>query len=222
VRSLGLVCAVALLAGAAGAQTLTGGTSSGGGSPGGSSGDFQSNNGSGGFAGGNGQIVGTAAQVYTLPTTTATIARTDAGQTFTGANTFSSSMATGGFTVSTSAVGNFLGSGSAVSLVSKKVFIATAPSITGGGTGAAIGVSAGTAAFTYTVGTGPVTTVTFTLPAATDGWRCTASDLTTNTEVIDESGTTTTTAVMTFYLRTTGIATQPTAGDTIVASCTGY
>lgn len=35
-------------------------------------------------------LTGTDAQTYTFPTTTATIARTDAGQTFTGVNTFTS------------------------------------------------------------------------------------------------------------------------------------
>ncbi len=42
------------------------------------------------FTTGSSTYTGTAGQTYTFPTTTATIARTDAGQTFTGVNTFTS------------------------------------------------------------------------------------------------------------------------------------
>lgn len=48
---------------------------------------------------------GTDATVMTLPTTTATIARTDAAQTFTGVQTFSTPIATGSVATMTSTVG---------------------------------------------------------------------------------------------------------------------
>ncbi len=90
-------------------------TISSGGVPGGISGDIQFNN-AGAFGGttplgtgsvikSNGTINSTAAQTYTLPTTTATIARTDAAQTFTGTQTF-------GAIIGTTFNGNTLTAGS--------------------------------------------------------------------------------------------------------------
>lgn len=57
------------------------------------------------FTAGSSTFTGTAAQTYTFPTTTASIARTDAAQTFTGVQTFSTPIAATSVATMTATVG---------------------------------------------------------------------------------------------------------------------
>lgn len=57
------------------------------------------------FTTGSSTYTGTAGQTYTFPTTSATIARTDAANTFTGVQTFSTPIATGSVATMTATVG---------------------------------------------------------------------------------------------------------------------
>lgn len=57
------------------------------------------------FTTGSSTFTGTAAQTYTFPTTTSTLARTDAAQTFTGAQTFSTPIAATSVATMTASVG---------------------------------------------------------------------------------------------------------------------
>jgi len=106
----------------------------------------------------------------------------------------------------------------------KKTFDTTAPTISSGfGTGDGIFQANGTAAFIETVGTSPGTTSTITMPAATNGWDCSAYDQTTNTIEIVQSSQTSTSITFKSYLRTTGVLTAPTVGDDIqIGPCVGH
>lgn len=109
-------------------------------------------------------LTGTDAQTYTFPTTTATLARTDAGQTFTGVNNFTSPDITTSITTSTVSFTAFAGAttlltiggtGASASLFAPST-LDTSSSVTGairtsGGISAAKSANIGT---TLTVGTG--------------------------------------------------------------------
>ena len=104
-----------------------------------------------------------------------------------------------------------------------KFAVYTAPTVqTGFGTGDAISNANGTISFEEIVGTGTIgTSVALTFPAASHKWRCTASDLTTNSITLDQSASTTTLVTMKSYSRTTGLASAPTAGDDLIFGCLG-
>lgn len=102
----------------------------------------------------------------------------------------------------------------------------TAPTIASGlCTSPAISASNGTAAFAITVGTScaGISTGTLTMPAATTGWHCRFNNVTTPASfIVDQTGGSTTTVTFTNYSRTTGLATDFTASESIRASCLGY
>lgn len=101
---------------------------------------------------------------------------------------------------------------------------ATAPTVSSGfGVGAS--VTAGTtASFRLNVGTGGAAqTGVVGLPTVTNGWNCTARDLTTNASfVTDQTGSTTATATFQNYSRTTGAAIAWTASDVLAVSCIAF
>ncbi|HXJ94205.1 MAG TPA: hypothetical protein VMT20_15260 [Terriglobia bacterium] len=113
---------------------------------------------------------------------------------------------------------------SAFSLNGVKTMSATAPTISSGfGTGDAISQANGTAAFADTVGSSPGSTATFTMPAAANGWDCSAYDQTTNTISVVQSGQSSTSITLKTYLRTSGAATSPSASDIIqIGPCIGH
>ena len=93
-------------------------------------------------------------------------------------------------------------------------FCATSPSIT---------ASNGSAAFDINVGTScSGSTGTLAMPAATTGWACQFTDVTTSTNVPRQTGGATNTVTLTNYSWTTGVAANFTASDHIRAQCTGY
>jgi len=106
----------------------------------------------------------------------------------------------------------------------KKTMSETASTISSGfGTGDAISQANGDVAFVDTVGSSSGSTATFTMPAATNGWDCSAYDQTTNTIDIVQSGQTSTSITFKSYLRTTGALTAPTVGDAIqIGPCVGH
>lgn len=152
-------------------------------------------------------LTGTSAQTYTFPTTTATIARTDAAQSFTGLQTFSSGTASaGGYQISAN---GHLDMG-AVQIMANKT-VTCSPTCT-------VSAQAGSAAFKLTLsGANSTTTITpgFT---ATNGFVCTLYDMTTTTERSKMTATTTTTATMTWY-NDAGTATSTGASDVLWGSC---
>jgi opacity protein-like surface antigen len=152
----------------------------------------------------------TSGQTMTFPSASATLAGTNTTNTWSVGQTFTNAVTIG------SGASLRAGSGSPV------IISYTAPTLSSCGGSAAITNNSGTAAFNYSVGTSPPTTCTVTLPAASHGWHCTADDLTTLTEVIHQTGVSTTTCVLTYYAITTGVATAPTASDNILVSAMGY
>jgi len=147
---------------------------------------------------------GTDAQTYTFPTTSATIARTDAAQSFAGAQTF--------VTVA--------GASSHI------LYSTTAPTIASGfGTSPSVTANNGTAAFTVNVGTGgTATSGVITMPAATTGWACKVSpNAAPQAAAIMYSVPTSATSItVTNYTLTTGAALAWTASTVISVTCTGY
>ena len=110
-----------------------------------------------------------------------------------------------------------------VAPISGHLMIATAGTTIASGFGSSPTIATnGSSAGAVTVGSSPGTTGVLTLTAATNGWACQASDLTTNTEVVSETATSTTSATFTFYSRTTGTALAPTASDVVAFTCLGY
>jgi hypothetical protein len=104
------------------------------------------------------------------------------------------------------------------------VISVTAPTVSSGfGTGASITANNGTVAFRLNVGTSNTGSGVIGLPAATTGWNCFATDFTTpgpnNTK---ESATTTTSATLTNYSATTGLAANWTDSDIVQVSCFAY
>jgi hypothetical protein len=208
-----------------GATCGSGGT----GSPGGSSGQIEYNN-AGAFGGvsvnGSGNVLeaagtiaitsgktltasnsitltGTDGTTMTFPSTSATIARTDIGQTFSGTEQFS--------TVSLSGLKN--------STSGHYVDFSAAPSIGSGfGTGPALTPN-GSYAFAVTIGTAPGTTGAITMNStATNGWVCFAVDITTPGETVRETTYSTTAPGFTFY-NASGTATAPNANDVVGFLC---
>jgi hypothetical protein len=115
----------------------------------------------------------------------------------------------------------FSGPVNAVALVDS----ATAPTISAGFcTSPSVVANNGTWAFTINVGSAcAVSTGTVGLPAATNGWVCDAHDVTTPaSNIVEQSGGTTTTVVLTNYVRTTGVAGNFTSSDVLRVKCTAY
>lgn len=103
-------------------------------------------------------------------------------------------------------------------------FSGAVPTISSG-FGASPSVVSGTAtAFTINVGTGGTAqNGVIGLPTATTGWNCTVRDLTNNaTFVTDQTASSTTTATVQNYSRTTGLAIAWTASDILRVTCVAY
>ena len=104
-------------------------------------------------------------------------------------------------------------------------FSGTAPTIASGfGTTPSIAASNGTAAFTVNVGTGGTAdTGVITLPAATTGWALSCINLTNSAiAVTAQTASTTTSATIANYSRTTGLLTAWTASDIISITAVAY
>jgi hypothetical protein len=101
----------------------------------------------------------------------------------------------------------------------------TAPTIAGagcGGSGAAIPVANSTAAFKINVGTAPLTACTITMPAATTGWNCQATDITTNSTTVfyqKQTGAESTTSVTITNFSDVAAASNFTASDILKVQC---
>lgn len=141
------------------------------------------------------------AAVATLPANTGTIAELNLAQSFTALQTFGA-----GWGVASMAVS------------------ATAPTIGSGfGTSPAIVASNGTAAFQVNVGTGgAANTGTITMPAAANGWSCSAVDVTTPaTNFTRQTGSTTTSVSVSNY-NAAGALAAWTASDRLNLMCAAF
>ena len=101
---------------------------------------------------------------------------------------------------------------------------ATAPTITSGFcTSPSISASNGTAAFTIHIGTAcAASSGVLTMPSA-NGWKCDFHNVTTPaSNVVEMSAQAATSVTVQNYARTTGVAGNFTAGDTIVGGCAAY
>lgn len=104
---------------------------------------------------------------------------------------------------------------------------ATAPTIASGGcTSPAVTWSNGTAAFLLTLGSSctNVKTMTLTMPTSAHFWMCDAVNNTgaqSATNVVVGTATSTTAVVLSNYSRTTGLAADYTAADTVLVKCSG-
>jgi hypothetical protein len=162
-------------------------------------------------------FAGTDATTMTLPSTSATLARTDAAQTFLGLQTLSNGITTPS-NISLTAAG-------AVRFDGFITQSATMPTISSGfGTSPAISATVGTSTFNVTVGTGgTASTGVITMPAATNGWNCQINDQTTKSASVaftmETANTTTSVTVGNF---TDVMATGPwNAGDVLQFVCMG-
>lgn len=100
----------------------------------------------------------------------------------------------------------------------------TDPTIASGfNTGGSV-TGSNTAAFRVTVGTGAGTTTgVLTLPAATTGWHCSVSDDTNGvTNMVQQTGNTTTSVTVTNFVRTTGVAGNFTNSDQLTFTCGAF
>jgi hypothetical protein len=137
----------------------------------------------------------------TFPSNNGTIAETNLAQTWTAVQTHQAAI-------------NF----------SNLLISNTAPTIAGagcGGSAASIATNNGTAAFSVGVGTAPTTACTVTLPTATNGWNCYATDITTNSTTVflqKQSGGSASTAIITNY-NDVAVAANFTANDVLQMSC---
>lgn len=105
------------------------------------------------------------------------------------------------------------------------------PSVVGGTPSAPVACTSptvtnanGTAAFLIDVGTScaGISTLSVTMPAATNGWNCNADSLTAPaTSNPEQSATTTSSVTVTNYVRTTGVAGAWADGADISISCFG-
>lgn len=101
----------------------------------------------------------------------------------------------------------------------------TAPTIAGagcGGSAASIVAPNGTAAFKINVGTTPGSACTITMPAATTGWNCFATDITTNSTSVflqKQTGAESTTSVTITNFSDVAAATAFVASDILKVSC---
>lgn len=141
------------------------------------------------------------AAVATLPANTGTIAELNLAQSFTALQTFGA-----GWGVASMAVS------------------ATAPTIGSGfGTSPAIVASNGTAAFQVNVGTGgAANTGTITMPAAANGWSCSAVDVTTPAGNLTRQTGSTTTSVSVSNYNAAGTLTPWTASDRLNLMCAAF
>lgn len=101
----------------------------------------------------------------------------------------------------------------------------TAPTIAAGFcTSPSISANNGTIAFTITIGTGcGAATGSVTLPEAAGGWVCYVQNVTApDSNVIGQTGGTTTTATFTNYARTTGLAANWTDSQVLRVLCAAY
>lgn len=136
--------------------------------------------------------------------------------------------AAGVVAVGTGASGNTAGGValSSILLPSKLLHSATAPTIASGlCTSPSISASNGNAAFAITVGSSctGVSTGTLTLPTATTGWVCHFNNVTNPaTSTPSQTGGSTTSVTFTNYARTTGLAADFTAADSIRVMCAAY
>lgn len=107
-----------------------------------------------------------------------------------------------------------------------RLISASAPTISSGfGTSPSIAASNGTAAFTINVGTGgAASTGVIGLPAATAGWVCSCTDITTNSANVfscKQTATTTNTATIGNF-SDVAVATAWVASDIVQLSCFGF
>lgn len=100
----------------------------------------------------------------------------------------------------------------------------TAPTVSGFCTSPSVTANNGTWGFSINVGTACAASAgTITLPAATNGWVCTAHDVTTPaSNIVEQSSGTATTAVFTNYVRTTGVAGNFTSSDVLRVHCAAF
>lgn len=100
----------------------------------------------------------------------------------------------------------------------------TAPTATTFCTSPSIPNNNGTMAFTVNVGTACATSVgTITLPAATTGWVVNCHNVTAPaTNIVEQTGGTTTTATVTNYVRTTGVAGSWTDSNVLRCNAVAY
>lgn len=102
------------------------------------------------------------------------------------------------------------------------VMTAIAPTIASGfGTGPTI-TGVHTAAFKVTVGSGGAANGVITFPTAPNGWIVYAQDVTTASIFLQQTASSTTSATLTSYSITTGLAANMTAGDSILVIAIAY
>lgn len=101
------------------------------------------------------------------------------------------------------------GSGGRFVVGSRIVMYNSAPTLTGGCTTPTMTWNTGTATFQFDVGTSctGVSTITVTLPTASNGWTCNCWSVSAAaTRAVEQTGGSTTTCVLTNFVRTTGVA----------------
>jgi hypothetical protein len=102
---------------------------------------------------------------------------------------------------------------------------ATAPTFTSGACVGAIGTTNGTAAFTFTTGSGSCTnTAVLGMPTAANGWVCSAFDeaIAGASQIQETADTVNSVTLTTFTIGTTPAAGPFTASHTVKLQCTGY
>lgn len=110
-------------------------------------------------------------------------------------------------------------------IVNNVLMSSTAPVVASGfGTGAAVVHNNGTTAFTINIGSSPQTVGTITMPAATNGWNCFATDITTNSTLVfvTKQTATTTTSVTLGNFGDNAAAGDWVANDILAVSCFAY
>lgn len=142
------------------------------------------------------------------------------------AATYPLTVSSAGLTTMTGTVnaGNFQPLGAGGYYLGAAVMLGTTPTATTFCTSPTVPNANGTAAFTINVGTACATSAgVITLPAATTGWVVTCFNVTSPaTSTIGQTGGTTTTATITNYVRTTGVAGNWTDSNILRCSATGY
>jgi len=109
------------------------------------------------------------------------------------------------------------------------LFSSTAPTIAAagcGGAAASIPVNNGTASFNINVGTTPTSACTVTMPTATNGWNCSAVDVTTNSTSVflqkqSPAASQTTTQIVITNFNDVAVATAFVASDIVRVACSG-
>jgi len=96
------------------------------------------------------------------------------------------------------------------------------PTVTGFGTGPVV-TAVNNHAFAVKVGTGGAASGVITFPTATNGWIVYAADVTSGTNLfLQQTGSTTTSATVTSYSITTGLAANMNANDVILITAFAY